>query len=149
MIYIRKSLVIGLILICAIALTFTLAGCAKENEGSKTITLVIGEGEDQTVFESYKTDAEYLIDVLVEMKEAEKITYTLTESTYGAYLTEINGILEANGQYVYLFSTVAEQQDITEWKVTKNYNDTVFVSVIYGASTLEVIDGAGYMIALV
>jgi hypothetical protein len=146
--FIKKGLAITLVLICAFALCLTLVACSS-NEGSKTITLVIGEGETQEVFSNYKTDAEYLVNVLDELKADEEITYACEESTYGAYLTEVNELTNSADAYIYIFSTVVEQQDTTEWAEKRTYNDEEYVSVILGVSTLPVIDGASYMIATV
>lgn len=147
-IYIKKILILSLILICAIALCVSFTACSVENEGSKTITLVIGEGDTATVFEDYKTNAEYLVDVLNELKAEEKITYTSTESTYGAYLTEINGLCEASNIYIAILTTITEQQDVTTYAVKREYNDIEYISSISGVTSLPIIDGAGYLIAL-
>jgi cephalosporin-C deacetylase-like acetyl esterase len=148
-VYIKKGLIIFLILILVAALGAVCSSCNKENAGTKTITLVIGEGETQKVFSLYKTDAEYLVDVLIELKEDGKITYTAKDSTYGAFLTEINGISPAIDNYICIFTTVSEFQDITDWKVEKSYEEATYVSAIFGINDLKIIDGAGYMITLV
>lgn len=148
-VYIKKSLIIFIVLMLVATLGVLFVSCEKENTGTKTITLVIGEGESQKVFSSYKTDAEFLIDVLSELKEDGEITFTSQESSYGVFLTEINGISQTDQNYLYIFTTVQEYQDITDWKVERNYNNQLYVSAFKGVSDLKVIDGAGYMIALV
>lgn len=148
-VYIKKSLIIFIVLMLVATLGVLFVSCEKENTGTKTITFVIGEGESQKVFSSYKTDAEFLIDVLSELKEDGEITFTSQESSYGVFLTEINGISQTDQNYLYIFTTVQEYQDITDWKVERNYNNQLYVSAFKGVSDLKVIDGAGYMIALV
>lgn len=148
-VYIKKSLTIFLILILIIPLSLLVVACEQPDSGEKTITLVIGEGDNQKVFEALKTNGNYLVDALDELVSEGKLTYTSTDSSYGAYLTEINGITPSNDNYIGILTTVSEQQDITDWKVVKSYDNVDYVSAIYGISDLELIDGAKYMIALV
>lgn len=138
----------GLIFLVVLILLFSLTACAKSNSGKKTVTLVIGEGDGQKVFASYKTDAEYLIDLLNELEEKGEITFSATDSALGAYLTEINGITSGDGKYIMVLTTLEEYWDTTDWKIVKTYGGTEYVSAIVGISALKISDGAGYMIAL-
>lgn len=147
-VYIKKHFSIFLILIFILSLSLIFVACEK-NEGEKTITLVIGEGDTQKVFKDYKTNSSFLIGVLDELKESKEITYTATESIYGAYLTEINGIVAVGDNFICILTTVAQYQDSTDWKIEKSFEDKTYVSAILGVSDLSLVDGAGYMIVLV
>jgi len=126
-----------------------MVSCAKPDKSIKNITLVIGQGDSQKIFSNYKTESEFLIDVLNELKDDNKITFTAVNSSYGAYLTEINGITPSgDNSYIAILTTIGKYQDSTEYKVEKVYNDIVFVSSIVGVSDLKIIDGESYMIAL-
>lgn len=147
-VYIKKHISIFLILIFILSLSLIFVGCDK-NEGEKTITLVIGEGDTQKVFKNYKTNSSFLLGMLDELKESEEITYTATESIYGAYLTEINGTVATGENYICILTTLTEYQNSTNWKIEKTFEDKTYVSAILGVSDLNIVDGAGYMIVLV
>jgi hypothetical protein len=150
-VYIKKSLIIFLIFICVATIGAFSVSCTNENTGTKTITLVIGEGENQKVFSSYKTESEYLIDVLKELKEDGKITYTAQESIVGAYLTEINGISQTAQNYLFVLTTVSDAKMPLDdqYTIVKKYQEMELVSSSKGVSDLKLIDGEGYMIVLV
>lgn len=145
-IYTKKGFLTAIILICAFALLFSFSACAQKNEIFKTITLIIGEGENQMVFESYETLAENLSGVLEELKAKGKITYTVSESAYGEYIKAINSYEGGESSYLCLLSTVEEQQDITSYAIKRTVSGREYVSVNYGISSLKIIDGAGYLI---
>lgn len=151
----KKTTKLLLVVLCLVCVTSLILLTACNNEGNdleKTITVVIGEGENATV-STVTTGARYLADVLNEMVNAENSNLTLvgTYSAYGLYVTEIGSVKEnaLKGEYVYFFTTDTEYQDITEFAVSKEYDGKTLVSAMKGVSSLPVKDGETYLITLV
>lgn len=150
----KKTTKLFLVVLCLVCVTSLILLTACDNEGNdleKTITVVIGEGENATV-STVTTGARYLADVLNEMvNENSDLTLVGTYSAYGLYVTEIGSVKEdaLKGEYVYFFTTDTEYQDITEFAVSKEYDGKTLVSATKGVSSLPVKDGETYLIALV
>ena len=76
----------ALVVVIAVLATVYFCNKPKATEGSKTITVEVVTPDDTASF-TYKTDAEYLADVLVDEKLVEG-----SDSEYGLFITTVNGI---------------------------------------------------------
>ena len=139
--------VVVALLIAVLAATFV--GCGKVKDlgkpvietGDKQATVIIGE-------DSYlvKTDAVYVHDLLLQLKEAGKITYEFDETEYGAFIKKL-GKLEGTADYskwigVYVDVDAADL-------ITPGYDVTVngktYHSASLGVSSLPVRSGVTYL----
>ena len=141
--------VVVTLLIAVLAATFV--GCGKIKDlakpvietGDKEATVIIGE-------DSYfvKTDAVYVHDLLVQLKEAQKITYEFDETQYGAFIKKLNK-LEGTADYSKWIGVYVDvdSADI----ITPGYDVTVdgktYHSASLGVSSLPVRNGTTYLFA--
>lgn len=148
----QKSLVALLCLVCVLSTVFVLFACTDKNANDleKTVTIVIGEGENATV-ETITTGAKYLFDLLNEMsnREENKIALNGSWEEYGLFVTEVGSLkAEGSNQYICVLTSDAAYKNATEWAVKKEYNGTEMVSSTRGVSSLPLKDGCVYMFAL-
>ena len=81
-----RNLLIALVVLCLAAFIIGKLVLPAVNAGSKSITVNVKHGDESTKTFKYKTDAEYLGEVLLEKKLIEG-----TESQYGLYVTTVDG----------------------------------------------------------
>ena len=81
-----RNLLIALVVLCLAAFIIGKLVLPAVNAGSKNITVNVKHGDESTKTFKYKTDAEYLGEVLLEKKLIEG-----TESQYGLYVTTVDG----------------------------------------------------------
>ena len=81
-----RNLLIALVVLCLAAFIIGKLVLPAVNAGSKSITVNVKHGDESTKTFKYKTDAEYLSEVLLEKKLIEG-----TESQYGLYVTTVDG----------------------------------------------------------
>lgn len=147
----KRILVAVIGVVCVVAMLFAFTACTDNgNDLEKTITIVIGEGEDQVVYADYTTNARYLFDVLNELANAEENPLVLegTYSSYGMYVTALGDLAPEGNEWISLLISDVDNQDITEWAVTKSYNGTDVVTSNLGVSSLPLKDGAVYMFVI-
>ena len=85
----KKKLLIGcgaLVLACLLAAVLYIQTRPETAAGGKTIDVVVVHGDGSEADFQYRTDAEYLGEVLTENGLAEG-----TESTYGLFITTVDG----------------------------------------------------------
>lgn len=129
-----------LALVLAVALIFALASCGGSSEG--TVTLVIGT-ETPTEFEVDVTDVDAskgLIGVLEYLKGEGKLDFGIT-GTYLDYVGEIKNDA-ATGTYIYIYTSVAADADVSEYATTVEYGGKTLTSAGVGAYEMTLSDGA-------
>ena len=145
------AVLLAVVFVCVLALSLVACG-EKGTDYEKTITIVIGEGENQMVIADYKTGSKYLFDALNELSNQETNPLTLKGNwtQYGLFVTAI-GNIEANTllEYVCVMTNDTDHQDVTNWAVTRKYGDVNVVSSDLGVSSLPLKDGAVYMFVVV
>ena len=115
---------------------------ASEN----TMTLVVeGEPLDVYTVDLDKVEGEEeegLIPVLDYLKENEGLEYEANDSTYGKFLTKVNAAEqnEAENQYVYIYTSVEKDYDVSDYATTKDYEGLTLNSSGVGASDLTLTD---------
>ena len=131
----RKVLygVIAAVCVAALVIVFLLVWNthrAKPQQGEKAYTLEVLD--DAGALKSYagRTDAEYLSGIMAELAEGGDFSYEAEESTYGLFITAINGVtadFNTDGSYWAIY-------------VNGNYGD-------YGADQQPVADGDTFRFA--
>ncbi len=141
------AVIVVLALIALLAATFV--GCGNLDKlgkpvietGSKQATVIIGE-------DSYlvKTDAIYVHDLLLELKEAGKIEYKFDMGEYGAFVTKLNGLV-GTADYKQWIGVYVDSDDAE--LIMPGYDETVngktYHSASLGVSGLPVRDGVTYL----
>lgn len=127
----RKTagIIIGIVVLVAVAVTLWFVYQANKDvpsEGSKTVTIeVLSERDNYSFKESYKTDLEYLGDLLEE-----KGLIEFTTSQFGRYINAVQGYK-------------ALDEDQSWWNILVNGE-----SAITGVDEISLSDGGVYTLQL-
>ncbi len=139
----RKILVVTILLLALCACAF--CGCIEDNQPSDgaKMTLVIGTETPvaYTVELDNITVTDGLMSVLSYLKTTEGLNYTSQDAGYGAYLTEIGGLKQENNTYIYIYTSVAKDADVSEYASHIEYDGKTLNSAGVGASQLSFEDG--------
>lgn len=151
----KKKLFSLLIALCAVV-TLAFAGCGKNlvvlngADGSvESVVIVV----DDSVMELNETTT--LAEYLTALDEKGKIDVTLTDSTYGKYITAVNGVEEktvsaTNGYSWMVYTDLTELDGVTYSNAsygTFAYKDKTLNSASWGVSTLPAIEGYTYALS--
>ena len=127
--------------ICILSVIFV--SCKKEESVNGYCTVVLGNAEQTayTVNLDEVTVDNGLFSVLDYLKENESLTYACDAS---GFLTEVGDVKQdaAAGIYIYLYTSVAKDQDVSEYKTEQPYGDMTLVSSGVGAKDMTIEDGA-------
>ena len=108
-------------------------------EGYATVVL---EGEPETEYrvDLDEVEGDTLLSVLAYLKDAEGLSYKLD----GTMLTEVGSVKQdpSAGVYLYLFTSVESDWDVSVYATTKEYGDMTLTSAGVGATEMSVCDGA-------
>ena len=130
------SLLLALVLICS-----ALVGCTEASQ-SGFVTIVL-EGEPETEYRVNldKVEGE---DGLLSVLEYLKTENGLTYNADAGFLTEVGSVKQdaTAGVYVYIWTSVEADMDVSAWGTTKEYKDMTLTSTGVGATDMTVCDGA-------
>ena len=113
-----------------------------EPTAEPSVTLVV-EGKTKSVFTvSLKglTIERGFVSILDALKAENKLDYSITD-TFLDYVGEVKNDYD-KGEYVYIYTSVTKDQDVSEYKQTKSYNGKELVSSGVGATEMTIEDGA-------
>lgn len=132
------------IVLVAVLSTLCFVACnTNTNTGEKHITVYVGE----KTFDVTTTEAN-LHGVLTQLHNEGKLTaYVTTDSGFGAYITQIDVLVQGDGKYYSVWHSVDEfelksvyQEASASYNpsraTTKNEDGTVFIVTVYGCDTL-------------
>ena len=130
------------ILSIALLLSFLLTSCIEKTYDDGQMTLVIA-GDGETAYDvplaSLDNDKAGLVAVLDYLKEKEGVDYTMN----GTMLESV-GTLENNytdGIYIYVYTSVKKDEDVSVYKQTVEYGDTTLTSSGVGVLEMTIEDG--------
>lgn len=148
----KNAKILLILLVVALLVTSALCLCACDglkdfgkpapDEGSKSVSVVIGEQSY-----SLKTDAEYVQDLLVEMKDAGKIQYEFSTSQYGAYMTRLNDLSpSSSSEWIAVYHDIDDMtlKDMQYGEAIQKGGKSYFTASL-GVSSLPVRNGASYL----
>ena len=143
----------------ALCMTFTLMACnsasgtegenANRTESAAKMTLVIS-GESKSVFEVELDKLEVkegLVSVLEYLKTEGKLDYEIS-SGFLESVGELKNDYTA-GKYIYIYTSVESDQDVSEYATTVEYEGKTLVSSGVGANKMKIVDGAVVYIGLI
>ena len=132
------ALLLALTLVC-----LAFVACSKKEMSETGFCTIVIEGAPAVEYRvnlDKVTGTNGLIAVLDYLKEAEGLTYT--ESA--GMLTEVGSVKQNTtlGNYVYIWTSVEKDFDLTQYASTKTYGDVMLTSSGVGAKDMTLTDGA-------
>ena len=121
--------------LCLLGMLFI--GCEKKSVNGTCTVVLAGDPETE-----YTVD---LDDLTVDNGLFSVLDHlSLHYHENGGMLTEVESVKQdtAAGIYVYLWTSVEADQDVSEYKSTKVYGDLTLVSAGIGAKDMTITDGA-------
>jgi len=146
-----------LMALCLVSLLFV--GCEKNDKGDTAETGTTAESLTEAASQNVKgyckivlgdtNKTEYeinldlvktdkgLLSVLDYLKETKGLTYACDAS---GFLTEVGGVKQdtAAGVYIYLYTSVVKDQDVSQYATTVKYNDLTLVSAGVGTKDMTI-----------
>ncbi len=124
-----------------LVLLVSLPACNK-NDDAGSVTVVLGEKVpvEFTVDLSKLEETNGLVAVLNYLKETENLTFEMN----GTMIDKVGNIKNdaSSGTYIYIYTSVAADQDVSEYKCTVDYKGQTLTSAGVGAGELHMEDGA-------
>lgn len=142
----KRILLIAIAIIVLMSVVMgALVACKNNDDAStKKITVTLMDNEQLVT-----TKKAYLGDVLKDLKAEGLIQLEYQDSTFGMFITSINGLTLKSNEFVgiYLSSDDPANADLLIPTVTKD--DITYYSSNKGADTLPIIDGVKYYLTVV
>lgn len=143
-----SSIVLVLVVILA-ALSF--AACSS-NQGTDvtttsttaaavdTMTVVIGTEVPTTyTVELGKFEiTDGLMSVLEYLKTTQGLECTADDTGYGAFLTKVGALEQKDGNYIYIYTSVEKDIDVSQYATTVEFDGKTLTSAGVGASELTI-----------
>lgn len=130
--------IVTLVLVIAIALC-ALASCGKSSKNG-FVTVVIGT-ETPTEYQVNMDKVEGgdgLLSVLAYLKTEKNLTYVEA----GGMLTEVGDLKPEAPVYIYIYTSVGEDIDVSTYATTMEYKGQTLISSGVGAKDMHMTDGA-------
>ncbi|MGN0772149.1 MAG: hypothetical protein ACI4MI_06160 [Christensenellales bacterium] len=144
----KKFNKVAVIVCLALALVLCAVACQPEMPSAGQVTVVVapleGQATEYTVDLSVIAEDGGVIAILDYLKDNEGLDYVSEDSGYGAYITKL-GVLEQNyatGEYIYIYTSVANDADVSQYATTVEYKGQTLTSSGVGVSSMTVEDGA-------
>lgn len=141
--------------LAAAMLCGALSGCAPNDAGGE-------RGFEVRLYESSQTqvlvrvmeteDGKSMYDALVALQADGRLTFDGSESTYGFYITSVNGIAATNENYWAVYTTLGTYEGVSysdaTWGTIEHSdalgNTYTLASASYGVSGLPLVEGELY-----
>jgi hypothetical protein len=135
-----KSLAL-IIIITLLATSFAACGKTTYVTIDENSVIIVASNEIMEI-----TSETTLLDYMKALEDKEELTYKTTESTYGAFITEINDKTAGISQSWMIYTDDSENSN-AEYG-TLPYNETVYNSASLGVSSLIIKEGKTYIFVL-
>lgn len=152
-----KKLIGILALALTLALSLSMFGCdgVFEEETEKTVGVIVIVDEEEKIYEATGNFAT-VYDVLSELCTVyaeEYFSFSVTNSSYGAFITEINGYKQDDAAYkywVYYTDCPREEGGVVNYyeEYTFVRGEVTFFSCMSGVSGQKVQDGETFLFTL-
>lgn len=136
---VMKKIIIALLaaLIVCTALTFT--ACGKPADGK------FPEGASVTLVLATEPESVITVDIsgmdkdicLTDILDAEDIGYEMS----GTFVNAVDGITLGSGEYLYFYTSVAADYDVSAWATTVEKNGVTLTNSGVGAGEMTIEDG--------
>ena len=151
----KYSKILVAILLISLLATTLFACINPDNDTSGKMTLVILDGDNAT---PYTVDlakipsgdsSKGLIAILDYLKDNGKLTYTADDSGYGAFLTQVGELKQGDGYYLYVYTDVETDIDVSQYATQVTYNGKSYTNSGVGVSQMSVKDGCTIIISTI
>ncbi|MDE5756186.1 MAG: hypothetical protein K2I23_03770 [Clostridia bacterium] len=151
----KYSKILVAILLITLLATALFACINPDNDSQGKMTLVVLNGDDA---KEYTVDlakipsgnsSTGLMAILDYLKDKGELTYTSNDSGYGAYLTQVNELTEGGGNYIYVYTDVQADFDVTQYASQITYKNKSYTNSGVGASQMSVKDGCTIIITTI
>lgn len=142
----KRILLIGIAIIVLMSVVMGALVACKNNDDASTKKITVTLMDNEQLVTTKKT---YLGDVLKDLKAEGLIQLEYQDSTFGMFITSINGLTLKSNEFVgiYISSDDPANADLLIPTVTKD--DITYYSSTKGADTLPIIDGVKYYLTVV
>ena len=79
-----------------------------------------------------------VISILEYLKNEKGLEYESDDSGYGAFLTKVGHLEQSGNTYIYLYTSVEEDMDVSEYATTIDFVGTTLYSSGVGASEMTI-----------
>lgn len=144
----KKATALLLCALLTVSLGVMLASCDGTGDGGGTVTVVVETapvGSDDIKTTSYEVDLDGVtgvgvVGVLEYLKENEGLEFSMD----GTMVSRVGNLTNdyANGVYIYLYTSVSQDMDVSVYAQQKEYNGKTLVSSGVGISEMSAPDGA-------
>lgn len=144
------SLVLALFVVCAM-LSMTACSGNQDNQGTTTtttnanvavdtMTLVIGtETPVSYTVELDKVETDKgIMPVLDYLKSTKGLDYASDDTGYGAFLTKVGELEQHDNVYIYLYTSVEKDMDVSQYATTIEFEGKTLTSSGVGASEMTI-----------
>lgn len=139
----KKLLTVILTLALLCTLSLALFACTDPaTPGEKTMTLVLLDGDyveefivDLDKLASSEQKSKGLLAVLDYLKKTEGLTYAMDAS---GFLTQVNEIKQEDNKYVFLYTSVAKDEDLTQYASSIEYKGKKYSNSGVGAKDMTI-----------
>ena len=137
------TVILTLALLCTLSLAlFACTDPATPGDNTSTMTLVLLDGDyveeftvDLDKLASSEQKSKGLLAVLDYLKQTENLTYT-ADST--GFLTQVNEIKQEGNKYIYLYTSVAKDEDLTQYASSIEYKGKKYSNSGVGAKDMTI-----------
>lgn len=142
---------VAVIVCLALALVLCAVACQPEMPSKGEVTIVVapleGEATEYEVDLSDIAEDGGVIAILDYLQTNKRLEY----SRYGAYLTKVGNLQQndATGEYIYLYTSVAKDADVSEYASTVEYKGKTLNNSGEGVARMSVEDGAIIYITII
>lgn len=124
----------------------------RDSQGKMKLVVLYDEenAEEYTVdLADVKNSSNGLIAILDYLQNNGMLEYSANDSGYGAYLTKVGGLKEGNGYYLYVYTDVEADFDVTQYASQISYKNKTFTNIGIGVSQMSIKSGCTIIITLI
>lgn len=135
-----KTVTIILLLILVSTSLFACINPDSDRQGKMTLVVLDGANTVEYSVDLAKLpkSSKGLVGVLDYLKENEGLEYSSNDSGYGVFLTKVNNLQEGNGSFIYLYTDVEEDFDVSQYASHITYKDKQYTNSGLGVSQMSI-----------
>ena len=133
----KKFLSVLICLTIVLALTFAFVGCTPEADDTEGTMLLVVGGDNPVEYQVDLSKVELtqgLLSVLEYLKETEGLEFAHQEG----FLTSVGALSQGGGHYIYVYTTVEKDFDVSQYAENIDYNGTTLTNAGVGAKEMTI-----------
>ena len=117
-----------------------------DQSSGKVVKIVVGGTKEKAYYVDYSKIeiTEGVLSVFKYLANEGLLSYKADDTGYGAFLTEVGDLKQdaASGTYIYLYTSIESDQDVSAYATEKVWNGITLVSTGVGITSMKVENGA-------